>query len=365
MKNKFTIVRKELFYILVNLITVKMFFVFPRGMVQNSGNASWLESIYVSLCAIGIYLITINLYKKSANMGVLDVAYKIGKKPLKIIVGVVIAIILLTNSAITLRGLPESLKSALLPLTPMQFILILLGIAVGVGAYVGIYSNARIHSLFVPIALIIFAMMLLLLIPHINLNNLFPIFNKGTHNIFVGGLRSLDIFSDVLVLYILLPFFESYKRVKDTGLKAIILGGVIVTLIMFFYNLVFSYPVSEEFILPVYQMTRLIKVGDFFARLEAFFEFFWTISAVLYASLYVFVVCYVLKESFDLKNYKPLVFPVSIIFIAISYLPTSTAGLSDVSKRISYFTIPVCIILPLLLGAVNTVKSKKSEEEVK
>lgn len=334
-------------------------------MVKNSGNAAWIQCIYVSLIAIIIYLLTTALYKKAGNMNILEVAQKAGGRPLKIIVGVLLSVVLLTNSSITTRTLPELIKSTLLPLAPMRFLLILLGISIAIAAYTGIYSIARIHALFIPATAIVFVGMLVFLLPSIESNNIFPILGTGTYNIFVKGLDSLSIFSDTILLFVLIPFTRSYDDSKRAGLWGIITGAIVSTLIVFFYNLSYSYPASEEYILPVYQLTRLIKVGDFFGRLEAFFAFVWSISMMLYSALYLFVICYIWKETFNLKYYKQLVFPFIVIFIASSYLPSSTPDLTTAATNISLFTIPVCLGLPIIIALALRVKLKRQNKNQK
>lgn len=356
MNDKTIIQKNELFYILVNIITTKMFFTYPRYMVNNSGNAAWIQCIYVSLIFAIIYSVTLFLYKKTSTINILDAAELAGGKVLKKIIGILLCFILIFNIAVTIRALPESIKTVLLPHTPMKLLMISLGIAIACGAYMGLYSIARICSLFIPAAGAVFIFLLLLLIPDYDITNIFPIFGKGTYNIFITGLSSLGIFSDTIILFILIPFFRNYSEVKSASIKALTVSSVVSFLIVFIYNLVFTYPASEDFMMPIYQISRFIKIGDFFQRFEAFFEFVWSIAIMLYASLYLFVICYIWKEIFDLKYYKELIFPFTIIIISLSFLPSSTVQLSNTGNIISIATIPLCIFLPGIIALSVRIK---------
>ena len=357
MKNKTIIQKNELFYMLVNIITTKMFFTYPRYMVNNSGNSAWIQCIYVSLIYAVIYGVTLNLYKKTSNVNILDAAKAVGGKTMKRTVGILLCAILILNMAVTIRALPESIKTVLLPHTPMKLLMIFLGFAIALGAYMGLYSIGRICSLFMPVAAVVFVFLIFLLIPDYNATNLFPVLGKGTYNLFVKGLSSLGIFSDTIIIFVLIPFFRNYSELKTASTKALAVSSVISFLIVFMYNLIFSYPASEDFMMPIYQVSRLIKIGDFFQRLEAFFEFVWSISMMLYASLYLFTVCYVWKETFDLKYYRELIFPFTIIIISLSYLPASTVQLSNTGSIISVFTIPLCIFLPAITALSFRIKN--------
>jgi len=248
---KFKIEKKELYYLLTNLITVKMFFTYPRFMLINSGNAAWIQCIFVSLIAISVYFITVKLFSGTQNNDLLDICEQSGGKWLKIIVGILLCVTFLINTALTIRALPESIKTVLLPLTPMRILLILSGITIALGALFGLYSIARIHALFMPLVFIVFGIMIILLLGDIRVSNIFPVFGKGTYNIFIKGLESVSIFSDIIALYILIPFCRSFNDAKKSATKAILTSFLIVFLIVFIYNTVYSYPASEEFLFPV------------------------------------------------------------------------------------------------------------------
>ncbi len=356
MNNKFLLGKKELSCTLINLITIKMLFVYPRIMIINSGNAAWIQCLYVSVIAILLYLACIKLYEKIGSISILEACDKIGGKPLKIIIGIITTAILVSNIAMNIRLLPESIKTVLLPLTPINLLFIVFLAAIALGAYFGIYSICRIHALFIPVITICLAILFLFIIPHADVNNLFPILGLGTYNLFVTGLDSLSIFSDILVLFILMPYCKNFSIAKKSGLNAMITSAVMSFLIIFLYVLVYSYPTSTEFIFPSYQMTRLIKIGDFFQRIEAFFEYIWAILMLLYSSAYLFVICYIWKEIFDLKYYRELILPFAIIIGGISFIPGTLMELYKISEIIARITPSISFLIPILVSVAYRVK---------
>ncbi len=359
MLNKnFSIEKKELTCILINLITVKMLFSYPRTLVLNSGNAAWIQTVFVSLFSCLFYWFVLFLYRKAEMKGLIQLSNEIGGRGLKIVVGVLLSIVLLANSSLTTRLLPESIKTVLLPLSPMSLLILIFGIAMAFGAYMGIFSIARIHSLYIPVSGIFLLLFFALVFINADITNLYPILGEGTYNIFVKGFPAISIFSDMIVLFVLLPFCNNYDRAKKASHRALIISSIVNVLIVFFYNLIYSYPSSTEFLFPVYQMTKLIKIGDFFQRLEALFEFVWSFAVLLYSSLYLFVICYIWKETFDLKYYKPLVLPFAIIMCAVSYLPSSTVKIVKMQNISSLFFIPIAFFLPIILILLYLRKKK-------
>ena len=358
MEKNFSIENKEMTCILINVITAKMLFSYPRSIIENCGNAAWIETLFVSLISCLFFWLLIFLYRKCEMKSIIALCEDLGGKPLKIIVALILTGVLIFSSSLTMRSLPESIKTVILPLMPMRIILLVMGITITFGAYMGIFSIARINSIFMPISIGFLIALFLLLIPEVDITNLFPILGKGTYNIFVKGLPSLSIFSDMIILLVLLPMCKNYNSVKSASHKALIIGSLINVMIILFYNLVYSYPSGEEFLMPVYQMTRLIKIGDFFQRLEAFFDFVWSFAILLYSSLYLFCLCRIWKEAFDLKYYKPLILPFCVMMCAVSFLPSSTVKMLDVQKFSSWISIPATFLLPLLLIILANRKKK-------
>ena len=102
--------RKKMTTLLINVISVKMLLTFPKVMIINSGNAAWIECIYNTLIVIGLFWITTKLYRSNKN--IIQLAEMIGKKWLKIIVGVVVFVVLLINYSSIIRIFPRNSQNS-------------------------------------------------------------------------------------------------------------------------------------------------------------------------------------------------------------------------------------------------------------
>lgn len=347
---------------MVNAISVKLLFSFPRALVIKSGNAAWIQIIYMTLIALLIFYIMVKAYEKAGMQDVITLAERMGKKPLKIVVGLLVTLLLLLNVSINMRFFPEIVNEVLLPDTPMEFIILMFAIAVAFGAYMGIDSISRIHALFLPIAGVVLFIFVLLLIPTFNINNVFPILGKGTYNTFIKGLDELRMFTDILLLNILLPFCSDKQTVKRSGYLAIGISGLIGTVITFVFVMIFPYPASEEFVTPMYMLARLVRIGRFFQRLEAVFEFVWSIAMLLYSSLYIFALCQVWKKTFDLKYYKPVIVPMITLVVMLSLLPGTIMELYNKNIVVSTVLYPMAYVLPVVMGLLYRWKMRRRKQ---
>lgn len=339
---------KQLTTMIANAFVVKMLMTYPRSLVSVSGNSAWVSVLCGSLAAILIFFIVVKIYPIRKN--IIQIAGETGGTPLKIITGVTVFALMTLNLLSLIRIFPEIIKLVLLQTTYIELIGLTFIASLVIGGMCGIKSIARVHSIFIPIAAVFFTIFILLLLPSVNVNSIFPLFGKGYYSVFVDGLSSMSIFSDLLLLNILLPYCENTDCYKNTGIKSIIVGGVCATAIMLMYCLTYAYPVSELFYIPVYQLERLINLSSFFSRFEALFQFIWTISILLYGSLYIAVLSDVWQTTFNLRASKPLLSPIAVMVVGAAMMADTVSEMVDFEFVVMKWIYIPAFLLPILFG---------------
>ncbi len=359
MKTQERLGNKEITMILINVITLKLFFTFPRRLVITAGNGAWLEMIYVSLLGAGVLLATLFAYKNFPNKDIIDISHDIGGRWLKGIVGVLVSVTLFFNLVSVLRAYPDMVKLVLLPDTTVEMIVLVFASVIAIGAYLGIESIARIHALFIPFVIGVLIVFVIFLIPHIELYNIFPVLGKGAKPIFIDGFENIDIFDDLIILNLLIPFAKNVEVIEKSGKKAVLISSLIGIALLFIYCTIYPYPASERFLVPVYQMTRLVGVGDFFQRFEAFFEFIWSLLVFLYSGLYLAMLLRVWKKTFNLKYEKQLIIPMTAVVVILSVSSQRLHELVFNYWYITVFVAFVAFVLPTILPIIYKAMRKK------
>lgn len=131
---------------------------------------------------------------------------------------------------------------------------------------------------------------------------------------------------------------------------------------MLVYGLVYPYPVSGEFVLPLYQMTRIIDLGSFFNRFEAIFQFIWSILMFLYGVSYLYILCFVWQITFGLKYLKPLLLPVTLLIAGFSFIPESIMTANKMAVLLENAVYPVALLLPLCVGLLDRIMENKKDK---
>lgn len=359
MNTRYALNIRQLTLLASNLLISKMMFAFPRFLFKNSGNAAWIQAIYMSLLAYVLFSLSLLFFKKTGNRSILQLAECIGKAPLRILVSLIVCIIIAANISAEIRIFAESVKIILLPRTKIEYIMIFFAITVVFGAFCGFSSLSTINALFFPFFLFFIIGLFLALIPSYLPNNIFPILGTGATKIFLTGLKEMYCFSDLIVLNLLLPYCGDVDTVKKSGKSAIIISGTVLCLICFSYALTYPYPYSSEFLLIPYQLSRMVRAGEYFQRFEALFEFVWTLTQLLYSSIYLIILCKVFADAFKLKSEKPL-FPCTCAGLCLlAFIPDSVVGVLDNSFILRQLLWPVAFLLPIIIPCIYIFIQKR------
>lgn len=330
----------QIFTLVTNALFVKVLLTFPKAIVENSANAGWIQIGYNLAVTLLFYTLVMRIYNRKKNF--IELAEIKGGKPLKVLTGLAVTVILILNFIPTLRIFPETVKTVLLKETNTEIIVLVMAAAVIIGTHYGIHAIACINRMFLPIAAVVIALFLIFLIPFYRFEYIMPIFGNGIKSIFVDGLNSMSLFSDLLILNLLIPFCDNLESAKKCGRNAIIVAGAAAMLVTLVYCLTFTYPASGDFIIPMYQMARLVHLSSFFSRFEASFEFVWSIMILLYGALYLYMICYTIQITLSLKYLKPLILPMAVIVFMFALLPESMMAMLEIESIImKYSYIPV------------------------
>lgn len=342
------ITQKQLTSVAIIAFVTKMLVTFPTTIFKFCGNAAWLAGIYATFVAVGVFAIIRRFYTVNAN--VITVAEKTGGAFLRIITGLTVFAVLGLNVISLMRTFPEIIKLVLLQKTYVEVIGVAFAVTLLFCASCGVEGIVRVIEIFIPIGGIVFAGFFLMIMPQVHTDYLFPVLGNGAKSIFTDGLSVLGIFTDILMLNVLIPRTKELDNYKKSGTNGIIIGGICAVLIFLAYGMCYVYPASGEFVIPIYQMERLINLSDFFSRLESLFRFVWSIILLLYSSLYIAVLSEVWAQTFRLSHSKPLIAPIIITLIGVSVVPPSLGDMVALEAVLNRYIYIPAFVLPLLIA---------------
>lgn len=305
----------------VMLISGKIYTGFPRIMVEDGKNAAWLLVLLSTGLAIAAFLPIPALLARFPGKS----AYEVYEEVLGPYLGLPASLLALGFylflQGILVREFAEIVASTVLPLTPVSVITIALLLIISYGAYAGLEALSRAAWLLGPWVLIGLLAVLLLTYRWASPDSLFPIWGPGLPSLLKSAFFRTSFFVEVLILPLLVPHLREPRHLARMGIWSIAISGLVMTAVVISFVMVFPEREAEHTIFGVYQLARLMFLGRFFQRMESLFIFVWVISAGLELTGFLQGNALGLARILKLPAYRPLIFPLTVLVFAISFIP--------------------------------------------
>ncbi|NLN63860.1 MAG: endospore germination permease [Clostridiaceae bacterium] len=364
MERKIKIGNFEAACLLLNMISSKIILDFPRTVAEDAGTAGWLMTLLVSVAVFAIFSVISKLYKKFSGQDILDVGESAFGTVGKILAGILFLVQFLLIIPVILRGFAEDIKVISLASTPVSLVMLLFCAGMVVGAYLGLETLVRIHALLVPLLAAAFTVISIMNIPNFEFSRLAPWLGRGAETILKEGVKNLSIYSELIALFFIMPFLHKKSDFAGIGRYSLFFSALFLVFSSMCYTLVYPYPATTEYFLPMYQMTRAIRLGRFFTRIESAFIVIWAFSAFLYLSSGLYFLTWIFQKTFALQKRKPLILPFTILVFTGGIIPENLYSTLQIEMEL-YRSVSwiITFLLPLLLLGIATIRSRNKKRK--
>lgn len=347
--------------LLINMIFVQAILYFPKDAAGMGGSAGWIIPIAVTIISYIYFAIATGFYRQHGSLGLLEICEKSAGKVFKIIVGLLAALLLMILEVSLLGEYAHSLKIVSLDKSPLAYILVLFLVGMIAAAYYGIEVVARISAFIVPICILGFILITIGVIPEYHIDNLFPILGKGVSSIISGSTVSLHIFSPLLLIFFLIPFFKR-RNLKRVGYLSITISGLILFWSTLSFLLTYPYEMAAGKKIPIFQMARLIEVGNYIQRVESVFVLVFSLASILYMGALFSFIIHIIAKTLDLDRHQPIILPTAVILYTMTFykrgLPFHIPG-----NQMANILWILAFLLPIIVLIIGSVKKVTSENE--
>ena len=163
-----------------------------------------------------------------------------------------------------------------------------------------------------------------------------------------------------MFLYFLPPLLKEPKKFKKIAFTSIIISSLYLIIAVSILLFMFVFFQSVDEIMPLYSAAAYIEFGTFFQRLDSLFLLIWTLSFVCYLSIVSKFSIYIFKKVTNIKEIKPIVYPLSLIMIAIALIPKNYAVSKFYETEIyPYLVIGLVFFLSLFILLLAYFKKRK------
>ncbi len=348
-----------LFVMLIILLVAKIFLGVPQAMVEEGDSAAWLLIIVSALAAVPGIWVLLKLMKKFPGKNLIQIAEELLGRPGAFLTGLILSFFSLFMASVIVREFSETVLTTVLPQTPISIISFFFIGAMLLGAYNGLEVISRASTLLYPFILAGIFSILFLTSNYINFNNLFPIMGSGVGKILYHAPGRSSMYTEVIFAGLIAANIKDTDVIPRQVWKAFAVSVVIFVVVELFYVADLRVPAAQKLYVPLFQLARLIYMGRFIQRIESVYIFVWFFLGALKLTVFLYSSAVALGWAFKIPIYQPLLFPISLLIFALSFIPAGvyTAFQLDMSIIREYGAI-IAWGLPLALLVAAAVRRK-------
>jgi spore germination protein KB len=324
----------------------------------------WISPLWASL--IGYLTVYLVYYLHSYFPGQSIIQYSpkiIGVIPGKVVGFIVLYDLLYSNGNI-LRQYGEFIVGSFLFETPLIVVIGTIALVCAMTVRAGIEVLARAAQVFVPIVVLFYLVLLILMIPFMKVENIFPVLANGVTPSLLGAVTPQGWFSEFILFSFLLPFVTDRERGMRMGISTVVATTIALFAINISTLLVLEGEVSHT-TYPFFTAVQIISFADFFENLDSVVMAIWVSGAFIKISVFYFALAIGTAQWLKMDDYRPIVFPLGFLLVVFSFwtAPNLSELSTNIGKIAGFQTTSVFTCIPLLLWIIAKLRRRREESD--
>jgi len=301
---------------LFSLLLSTIMFGLPRMLIEQSKQDVWQVMLITLVIDAVLAIIYYVLGMRYPQQTMIQYSETILGPWLGKVSGLLFVLFFGYMTLIILKTVSEFVHTVLLTDTPelvINFILLLVSFY---AVNAGLEIVARLSEVIAPFMLIPLLIILTFSLNRVELANLRPVFQHNVWELLKSSLQPVSWYGVCIVMGIFMAYHNNPK--KSLKAKWIAIGCVTVLTIITLMSLItiFGTSYSSQQIYPVFRLAQIIKVGDFFERIETLVIIFQIAGALVSLIIFYYSSVLGLAQIFKLQRYQTLT-PYFGVFILI------------------------------------------------
>lgn len=354
---------------LTQLFTIMVNFLLGSAIVLGIGKEAkqdvWIAIGIATLIGIGLMYFYYSLNRLLPNKNLFEMMEYCFTRPIAIFMSFGYSTYFFFLSCRVLRDFAELIASAILPVTPIEVIVLTFMVVIAYIVYLGLEVLGRVTEIFTPylLGLIILLAILLIISGEIELHNVEPVLGDGLKPVVKTIFPSLISFpfGELVVFTVILSSVTEFKKCKKVSLISVLVAGgflVLASLLMLF---TLGADVMQNANFPLLSAAKRVSIGNFIERIDAIVVFIMMLGILVKSAVYLYGGLKGLEYVFRVP-YRYFVFPISMIIAIFSILTSANfAKFLDWQVTLThYLNPPIQLAIPSVIMVILIWKSKKN-----
>ena len=272
----------------------------------------------------------------------------------------------------TIRDFGELTSTFILPMTPIEIIVLSLMCIIGYMLYLGIEILGRTTEIFTPYSALFLLFLIILLAAgnNLSISKIQPVLARGITPVWTS-MFPVEVsrpYGEMIVMTCIFPYLSNFKKGKIPVLFSVAISGMLLTLSTLIITASLGVTTASRAEFPLLSTTRLISIGHFLERIDALAVFIIILGIVIKTSIFIFSGLKGLEYIFKYQ-YRYFVIPIVCVITMFSIFVSIEINdhVREAKEVVPYFLyVPLQFALPCFLFfvvVIRKIKDAKSKEE--
>ncbi|CAM4405921.1 spore germination protein KB [Paenibacillus endophyticus] len=351
--------RQQLFILVFLFSLGSAILIVPSAMALTSKQDSWISALLGVLLGMLLLVLYHSLGKSFPNQNLVQYSEIIAGKFVGRLISFLYLTFFLLLSALVLRNIGDFMTTIVMPETPIQAIFILFMVIIVMGAGLGLEVIGRAAEIFLPWILLLLFILIVFIMPQMEMNRLYPIFEASVKEMIKGSLTILGIpYLELVIFLMILPYVRQTNKRGNAFLWGGFLGGLVLSIITLLCILVLGWDFTSRHSFPSYTLAKKIQVGEFLQRIEVMMAVIWFLTIFFKLVLCFYAAGLGLAQLLRMQTYRPLLPPLALITVVLALIvyPNNVYFRSFASQTWFSYALIFGFIIPITLLAIHKLK---------
>lgn len=344
---------------------------FIAGSSSIAGNAgiakrdTWIAVILATAAAVPLILMYARISSIYREKNLFEIIFRVFGKWLGRLVSLLTTLYCFLIGALVLRDFPEFVQTVSLPKTPRLVFSIIIGLLCAYLAKLGINSFGKAGILFSAVVGIIVILAFMLLLPNMDITHLKPVLSAPPDLLLGNTLKLFSFpFGETVLLLCLFCNIKQGQNKYKFFVTGGLIGGLYLLVSVLRNILTLGAENFTSLYFPSYNAISTINIGDFFQRLEVMVSSYLLLCDIIKISVAILASCLGAAKLFGIGDYKKIVFPVSVLMIAVSQIVfKNTMEFFTWFDAYLFYSLPFQVGIPLILWIWGEANRRKLANE--
>lgn len=356
---------KQFIYIIISVVLSTATIFLPSIVASKAEQDSWVSVLIATGFSIPVFCLYYGISNMFKDKTVFSFVEDIFGKILGKIIAFLYLLFFIHLAIIMIRELLEIMRSAFMPKTPpivFSFVLIV------VASYVitkGFIAIARMNEVVFPLGMGLLGFVIFFSIPYIKMENFLPVLAKGFLPPIKGSLPLTSWMLESIIILAIFPHISNSKKVLKSGIISLLFISFALLLGVLAIG-IFGSKTTADFKFTALEMTRTIRLSNYFARLDSMIMAVWIEGIFMKITIFLYIIVKGFSDIINFDDFRFAVLPIASIIVPMSiFVSTNIDELYNFLKDTFFYeTFIFEIILPVFIFTVAKIRKLDKKTNV-